>query len=724
MGTKDTKDLGKAQKRIRNAWIAGVFFGTFILIFSWITTLVHGSPPSLPYAILIYGLTLGIYKRNSVCAILMFLTLLTHSLSFVPFYSFTYMPTQLVKFLIVIATLYFSLQGILGTFAYHRLTWTASLKRILYIIGCIIGCIGLFILMLSNLGVDKESAKSTQCASNLKQIGLALIMYSNENDEKFPYELSDLYPEYISEKKIFRCPSDKLVTVKANASIEEGVPFTKNQCSYGYDPTHTQADDPGVALASDRPSYTADNIIMNANSPNHGGTVSPVGVADIPGRGQNVVYLDGHVEFVSTTSAGWYDKDGNRDNIFVDNIDEGTRTDSYIVHEGQMPTVTLTEALEALKDKDRGVRSRAAWALEKLKDLRAVGPLIDALKDEDRGVRSHAASALGELKDSRVVGPLIAAALKDEHGAVRKNAAKALGKLKDSRVVKSFIAAFKDEDRGVRKNAVSALGKLETSRVIGSLVAALKDEDSNVRYCAASALRKPKNPRAVGPLIAALKDNNSGVRSRAAWALGGFKDPRSVEPLIAAFKDVDKSVRSSAVTAFLGFKDPRAVGPLIAALKDDYSGVRSRAVSALGGFKDPRSVGPLIAALKDKDRGVRSNAAWALTKFKDPRAVGPFIDALKDDYSEVRSRAASGLGELRDSRAIEPLIAALKDGNINVRSRAASALGRFKDSRAVEPLIAALKDENKHVHKNAARALGKIKDPRAVQAIKEYREKK
>ena len=58
------------------------------------------------------------------------------------------------------------------------------------------------------------NAEKRHIKSNLKQIGLGLIMYANENDEKFPDKLSVLYPDYISEIKVFfnyRDNKDKII---------------------------------------------------------------------------------------------------------------------------------------------------------------------------------------------------------------------------------------------------------------------------------------------------------------------------------------------------------------------------------------------------------------------------------------------------------------------------------------------------------------------------------
>jgi HEAT repeat protein len=102
-------------------------------------------------------------------------------------------------------------------------------------------------------------------------------------------------------------------------------------------------------------------------------------------------------------------------------------------------TTPKVETLKARKDikglikalryrKDEGVRQAAAEALGKIKDRRAVEPLIAALKDESFSVRQAAAEALGKIKDPRAVEPL-SAALKDaRNGDVRLAAARSAGK--------------------------------------------------------------------------------------------------------------------------------------------------------------------------------------------------------------------------------------------------------------------------------------------------------
>jgi len=67
-------------------------------------------------------------------------------------------------------------------------------------------------LLMPALGRAREQARKTTCASNLKQIGAALEMYTADNNERYPASGSlqsalMASPTYIDDSQVFSCPS-------------------------------------------------------------------------------------------------------------------------------------------------------------------------------------------------------------------------------------------------------------------------------------------------------------------------------------------------------------------------------------------------------------------------------------------------------------------------------------------------------------------------------------
>jgi HEAT repeat protein len=254
--------------------------------------------------------------------------------------------------------------------------------------------------------------------------------------------------------------------------------------------------------------------------------------------------------------------------------------------------------------------------IEKLEAKRDVRGLIKALsyKKDWKKVPQKAAEALGRIRDPRAVEQLIAA-LKDEEIGVREAAAKALGEISDPRAVEPLIAALRDKE--VREAAAKALDKLgwqpDKSEAGATYWIVKRQWDRCVEI----------GIPAVEPLIKVLKDDRDVA---AAKALGEISDVRAVEPLIAFAKNLptrNKVVTAYEATAYeaLGrIRDSRAMEPLIAALYGRDRDVREAATIALERI-GTAAVEPLIAALMDEGSDVRQAAALALIEMYQSRKI-------------------------------------------------------------------------------------------------------
>lgn len=157
-------------------------------------------------------------------------------------------------------------------------------------------------MLLPSLSTAREKARRASCMSNLKQLGIAIRMYSGDNGEKFPSAPSGtgttlasyglLTNQYQTAYKLWLCPSDSTSQTAGSPTT----PFTSNKLSYAYNGfCLSETVQPDTPIAADRSNAFGGGGGIRGITP-YSGTVqdnSWTHKAD----GANVLFADGHVQF-------------------------------------------------------------------------------------------------------------------------------------------------------------------------------------------------------------------------------------------------------------------------------------------------------------------------------------------------------------------------------------------------------------------------------------------
>lgn len=133
--------------------------------------------------------------------------------------------------------------------------------------------------------------------------------------------LALLYPGFIDDERIFKCPSTKdvpkiaILDVRGSRHNAFGKDTaTQYKCGYFYDPlTHFRHVGPGQAVCADADGFAWQ--LPNGDSPAYPDNWNRVPRKSNHPGGQNVMYFDGRVKWSDNN----YTSDDPRDNIFVPN---------------------------------------------------------------------------------------------------------------------------------------------------------------------------------------------------------------------------------------------------------------------------------------------------------------------------------------------------------------------------------------------------------------------
>lgn len=232
----------------------------------------------------------------------------------------------------------------------------------------------------------------------------------------------------------------------------------------------------------------------------------------------------------------------------------------------------VLELIEGLGHRYSEVRAYCAMALGNIGDKRAVPALCKNLKAPGFS-GSCAAKALGKIRDGRAIEPLIGA-LGNYEKTVRAAAATALGAIGNTLAVSALKASTKDEEYQVRVGAIEALGDiaannpdaLERREIIDFLTLLLEEDNMS----AAIALGEIGDISAVPALAAAAKKRGVFTPEYAARALGNIEGEAATFVLVGILGSKNKEAVSKAKEALIE-KGSSAVPALITGLRSGES---------------------------------------------------------------------------------------------------------------------------------------------------------
>jgi HEAT repeat protein len=289
----------------------------------------------------------------------------------------------------------------------------------------------------------------------------------------------------------------------------------------------------------------------------------------------------------------------------------------------------------------------------------SVDRFIVELQQEESFRRWTAAECLGKMKDRRAVEPLVQAVLNERIPRLGLVEIAALKELDDPHTEDLLLNGI--NDRRTRPQAIDALGRLQSKRAVEPIIATLRNPDRFSTSVAMQALGEIKDPRALQPLCALLKYHDEVVRRFAATALGQLGDSGAIGPLATALKDTDDGVRVNAAKSLGELKNAEAVNALIAVLKDREESVRVAAVDALGNIGNVSAVAPLLVTLKSAKGRVRWQTASALAMFSTPETDDALTNALRHGELDIVAAAYKYFLLKNDPESVAALVAAMNE---------------------------------------------------------------
>ena len=364
--------------------------------------------------------------------------------------------------------------------------------------------------------------------------------------------------------------------------------------------------------------------------------------------------------------------------------------------------------------------SQRYWAVRILggsTESETVDPLIVALQDRSEKVRAEAARSLGRLKERAAIHPLTDTLLRDPLASVREEAARALGEIGDEQALEALKQALGELPYEIRAGALTAMEKMGDG-AIPLFLQALDEDDERTRSQAATALERSGH---VGKLIERLAVEPGTTAGPSYLLLLKIAATGVVESLIQALSLPGLQVRVRICQILGEVRSRSAVDALSEVAVDDSEwAVRAHALGALIRIDQQQTQALWLHRLREDEENVRECILESMSELSPTvleSLLPDLLPQLRDPNLKIRRLMVGLVGSVRSEQVERALVESLRDSAPDVRVQAASRLGHFSQQDTVRALEQCLEDPESLVRGAAVRALGQIRDPTSIPAL-------
>jgi RNA polymerase sigma factor (sigma-70 family) len=388
-------------------------------------------------------------------------------------------------------------------------------------------------------------------------------------------------------------------------------------------------------------------------------------------------------------------------------LDERRAAAIYLGH--LRAPAAVNALLEALDDQDVPLQQAAVYALGRIKDPRAILPLLTHASYDLSPVQTRADAVLRQY-DSVVLEPVLYTAIRASDPALRAAAAGYCGGVISRRLSAALMQAVDDADITVRLAALAALPAhlaVMPAHQVTRLFGLLRDPAPTIQAAVLTLLgqsRYRQSQEVIAALNAAMPHSEDVLREAAVATLRTVTDLQDNSALLTMLQhDPSDYIRCLAAEALPATLEAPQRAVLIAQLTTPSLSCRVAAIFALGRQHAPDIVDHLLPLLQAPEPTIREATACALAAIGDPRAIPPLLDTLLEEMQRTtvpELDAASGVIAALNAAlhrfeldAVPTWIAALDPQHPPPRRLAALVLLRhFPEARLEETLITLLDD--------------------------------